>query len=218
VFVCCVSCHILFEHSQAAIQRDKCNFPKHGSNMDAAQRMNMDAPLRMNTRNLMEATVQKSTILLLCMPFCGFWLPLLFFLAASNVLDTCEADNFKLWLQLYGILPTASAFVLQVIVAVFACRGDSDAFKMGLRMQALPQLLSLCLLVWGWVEYSKTDKDKCVNPDDGINPRTLAIVFLIMASICSPCILCGICRQVNEPTGGASCGHRNEAQVFGSMA
>merc|ERR1712008_146633 len=70
-------------------------------------------------------------------------------------------------------------------------------------LQTLPQLLSVCLLVWGWVEYSKTSKEKCIDtdPEFDINPRILALVFLIMGSICFPCSLLVICFQIVAPTG-----------------
>lgn len=144
---------------------------------------------------------------------------MLFFMAAGNVLDTCEDDEFKLWLQIYGIVPMALAIALQILSAVLAMSGNPDVFKIGLRLQVLPQLLSVCLLVWGWITYSKTSKEKCV-PDDGINPRTFALVWLIIGSIGIPGALCGTCMKLANPTAGMpsleEAGMKDDPQVVGN--
>mmetsp|Transcript_125852 Transcript_125852/g.245529 ORF Transcript_125852/g.245529 Transcript_125852/m.245529 type:complete len:175 (+) Transcript_125852:74-598(+) len=155
---------------------------------------------RTETAVLMQETPKKTAMTVLLTPLLCFWIPLLFFMAAGNVSSTCETGTFKLWLQLYGIVPITLSLAFMILTGILAKLGNPDMFKSGLQFQALPQIVSLCLLVWGWVTYSKTSDEKCVK-EGGINPRLLALVWLILGSIFSPCVLCAIMSQIAAPTG-----------------
>jgi len=142
----------------------------------------------------------------LCLALCGFWVPLLFWMAAANTLSTCGSEHFQLWLKLYGILPLGSAILMHIIATCWACIGNRTNFKNALRLQGLTTLVQLGMFVWGWVEYAKTTEDLCVGDGD-INPRQLALAFLIIGSImapCYPCVVCVALRQIQNPTESAA--------------
>merc|ERR1712107_769874 len=120
---------------------------------------------------------------------------MLFFMGAANTLDTCEADNFQTWLKVYGLIPMCSGMFVQLIATVWACMGSSEMFKNALRLQGVTILVSIALLIWGWTEYSETSETACVG-DGGVNPRTLALVNLIMGSISMPCMFCASLKQM----------------------
>merc|ERR1711972_908017 len=97
------------------------------------------------------------------------------------------------------------AITIQVLATICACRGSNEGFKNAFRLQGVTTLVGLGLVIWGWVEYSKTSEGKCVG-GDGINPRTLALVFLIMGSIGVPCAVGVAIQQMKNPTAGAATG------------
>ncbi|CAE7528496.1 unnamed protein product [Symbiodinium sp. CCMP2592] len=121
---------------------------------------------------------------------CCFWIPLLFFLGAANVLQSCENyDRFTMWMKTYPLVPMCCGILVQLLVSCLACVGNRSVFKMGLRLQAFTGLAFVAALAWGWYEYSATSEEGCVGSDK-INPRTLSLVFLIMGSIAAPSVMC----------------------------
>ena len=130
---------------------------------------------------------------------------MIFFLGASNVLTSCgNYETFTAWLRTYGLVPMLFSILMQCVTVLMAFWGNESAFKMSLRIQYLAGALASALLIWGWVEWSYTEEEVCVGDGD-INPRTLALVFLILGSICGPCVLFGslykgLCGDMNEVT------------------
>mmetsp|Transcript_63254 Transcript_63254/g.100424 ORF Transcript_63254/g.100424 Transcript_63254/m.100424 type:complete len:180 (-) Transcript_63254:116-655(-) len=170
---------------------------------------------RIPTDQLIEEQ-KKGAPIILCVTFCApacccFWIPLLFFLGAANVLQTCENyESFTVWLRTYGLVPMCCGIFFQLLVTFTACCGNHTLFKLALRLQILTGCVSVGMMIWGWVEWSRTEEEPCVGNDD-INPRTLALVFLILGSIGAPSVLAGalykgLCgdvnmRKVKEPEG-----------------
>mmetsp|Transcript_40440 Transcript_40440/g.119933 ORF Transcript_40440/g.119933 Transcript_40440/m.119933 type:complete len:179 (-) Transcript_40440:164-700(-) len=133
---------------------------------------------------------------------CCWWLPLLFVLGAGGVHKDCEAENFKTWMMVFGVVPWAAQMLINLVATCFAYYGWKFAFKMALRFTALVGLLSVVLLVWGYVEYAKTNED-CVSDDADINPRALALFQLALSGAvlpCIPCVVCMLLRNVWSPT------------------
>merc|ERR1719265_1621024 len=125
---------------------------------------------------------------------------MIFFMAAGNVLETCDNyDSFKLWLRLYGLVPFACAVLMQVFVVLISCVGNEACFKMSMRIQALTGCVSVGFVIWGFVEYTKTDEAECVDPQGDINPRLLAIVFLVCGAIGAPGTICAALRRGEDP-------------------
>lgn len=111
---------------------------------------------------------------------------MIFFFAADNVLEKCERyDTFTWWLKTYTLIPMGVGILMQFLVAVLACSGSSSVFKLGLRLQFMTSFITIGLVIWGWIEYSNTTEENCVG-DGRINPRTLAVVLLILASFSAP--------------------------------
>eukprot|EP00933_Yihiella_yeosuensis_P047946 TRINITY_DN4393_c0_g1_i3.p1 TRINITY_DN4393_c0_g1~~TRINITY_DN4393_c0_g1_i3.p1 ORF type:complete len:205 (-),score=33.88 TRINITY_DN4393_c0_g1_i3:446-1060(-) len=177
--------------------------------------------VRLPTTQLMDNHAKAGPILVVAIPcffgVCCFWLPMIFWMAADNLLASCESyDNFKLWFRLYAVVPICVVTLMQLIVSILARAGNGAVFKLGLRLQICSALVQTGLIIWGWIEYMKTSEDKCVDPDDGINPRTLAMVFLAMASIGTPGVVCGVLKKatgdVNQvPKDQAGCGDADMA-------
>lgn len=145
---------------------------------------------RVPTTKMMKDYSQRAPIVLLAVILvngcCCFWLPMIFFFAADNVLEKCERyDTFTWWLKTYTLIPMGVGILMQFLVAVLACSGSSSVFKLGLRLQFMTSFITIGLVIWGWIEYSNTTEENCVG-DGRINPRTLAVVLLILASFSAP--------------------------------
>lgn len=158
---------------------------------------------RATTKQLMEKEAVQGPCTAFCTVGCCFWIPMLFFMGAANTLTTCESDHFALWLKIYGTLPLASLVVMHLIATFWACRRSGTHFKNALRIQGVTSLIMLTMLIWGWVEYAKTSEVMCVGGED-INPRTLALVYLILGSVFSCCSSCVAVQQIRNPTGAAA--------------
>jgi thiol-disulfide isomerase/thioredoxin len=172
------------------------NFPWRGH--AAAQAGEMK---RASTKQLMENSAQAGPCTAICMAACCFWIPLLCFLGAANLLETCESDHFGVWLKVYGLLPLSSAIVVQCVAAFWARKRSKEHFKNALRLQGFTSLVMFGMFIWGWVEYAKTTEDACVGAEDvDVNPRKLALAFLIMGSIGAPCALCSSIKTMRNPT------------------
>jgi len=114
---------------------------------------------------------------------------MLFFMAAAKVPSVCvNYDDFVLWLKLWGIVPLCVGLALNAVVVCLAVSKSGQLFKLGLRLQALSQLIGAAFVIWGWVVYSKTN-GTCESKDTP-DPKLLAFVFLIMNSISLPCLVC----------------------------
>jgi len=123
--------------------------------------------------------------------FC-FWAPMCFFMAAANVLPTCETpsylgiershlDNF---MKLYSFWTVLTAPVLTTIVVMSACSGKVCCYTWAKRVQYPVHVVSLLLMIWGFVIYGNTTDELCYDPDrpgqeHGINPRTLLLWYLL---------------------------------------
>ncbi|CAJ1359964.1 unnamed protein product [Effrenium voratum] len=133
---------------------------------------------------------------------CCFWIPLIFFLGAANTLETCENyDSFTMWMKTYALVPMGISILMQLVVVLAAYCCNGTGFKIALRLQILTGAVAVGMMIWGWVEYSRSSEDLCVGSGD-VNPRTLALVFLIMGSLGAPGVLIGAiykgcCGDVN---------------------
>ncbi|OLQ04918.1 hypothetical protein AK812_SmicGene11952 [Symbiodinium microadriaticum] len=150
--------------------------------------------VRIPTEQLIEEQKQGAPFVLAAMfctnSCCCFWIPLLFFLGAANVLQSCENyDRFTMWMKTYPLVPMCCGILVQLLVSCLACVGNRSVFKLGLRLQAFTGLAFVAALAWGWYEYSATSEEGCVGSDK-INPRTLSLVFLVMGSIAAPSVMC----------------------------
>lgn len=166
---------------------------------------------RATTKQLMKQQSQSGPFTVVCMPLCCFWVPMLFFMGAANTLSTCESDHFVVWMKVYGLAPLACAMLVQIIASFWACRGSGEHFKNALRLQGLTSLITVALFIWGWVEYMKTSEEKCVGDGD-INPRALALAWLIMGSFGVPLSFCAALKQIRNPTANPAAGAAPAAQ------
>jgi len=114
---------------------------------------------------------------------CLFWIPLVFWLAAANVLPTCEMD-LELFMKVYGLYCLVSpAFFVTLIYGVAVMQK-----RLFYLCQVIVALVGCCgttgLVIWGLIIWSSTTDDKCYNGeaelDHHINPRTLCAVFVFM--------------------------------------
>eukprot|EP00435_Cladocopium_sp_Y103_P004785 s3105_g1.t1 len=138
---------------------------------------------RVSTTKMMKDYSQRAPIVLLAVILvngcCCFWVPMIFFFAADNVLEKCERYEAGLHDSRDDLDRRGEGF--QDVVEI----SSSKVFKLGLRLQFLTSFVTIGLVIWGWIEYSNTTEENCVG-DGGINPRTLAVVLLILASFSAP--------------------------------
>lgn len=149
-----------------------------------------------NTLLLMQQQGNLCTLCLVCtLPAaCCFWIPMIFFMAAANVPDACtNKDDFALWLRVHGLAPLLIGVVVQALAVVFAIVQAAQLFKFALRTQILVQLLGGCFTIWGWAVYGGGDAS--CNTAEDVRPRTLALVWLVLGSICLPCVIIGSIRR-----------------------
>lgn len=157
---------------------------------------------RASTSKMMQEQVSKEGPAQLVSLLCCWWLPLLFVLGAGGVHKDCEAENFKTWMMVFGVVPWAATTLIGLVATVFVYYAWRSAFKMALRFHALNGVFTIILLVWGYVEYAKTNED-CVSDDADINPRALALFQLALSGAvlpCIPCVVCMLLRNVWSPT------------------
>mmetsp|Transcript_136639 Transcript_136639/g.262564 ORF Transcript_136639/g.262564 Transcript_136639/m.262564 type:complete len:180 (+) Transcript_136639:1-540(+) len=122
---------------------------------------------------------------------CCFWLPMCSFMAAANVLDTCE-KSLGGFLRQYSLWVVLSGPVFQTLIVMGACSGNKFCFKWAEKFHSLTGFVQLTLMVWGWVTYANTSDELCYNADSpdqehDINPRTLLFAVLLTQTI-----LCGL--------------------------
>jgi len=157
---------------------------------------------RQSTMHVMQQQMNKEAPVQLLTVLCFWWFPLLFVLGAGGVREDCEAENFKTWMMVFGVVPWAATSLSSLVATCFACCGRKFAFKMALRVHALISLLCVASLVWGCVEYAKTNED-CVADGANLDPRTLVLVLLVFSGVLLPCLLCTIyalLRNMWSPT------------------
>eukprot|EP00933_Yihiella_yeosuensis_P071146 TRINITY_DN7933_c0_g1_i5.p1 TRINITY_DN7933_c0_g1~~TRINITY_DN7933_c0_g1_i5.p1 ORF type:complete len:193 (-),score=23.08 TRINITY_DN7933_c0_g1_i5:308-886(-) len=185
---------------------------------------------RKSTKEMMkeyaQETPQAALHIACCSAICCFWVPLLFFIAATNLPETCEEyDTFKLWLKLYSVLPLGTFIIMLLITSLVARSGNKTLYILGLRLLLFStSVVSLGLFIWGCKEFYLTTDDNCTDPD-GFNSRALAGVFLVFGFLLIPTQCCCLCQSIlnnNEldttgDTSGNTSGNQVEVTVVGSL-
>lgn len=119
----------------------------------------------------------------------GFWIPLVFFVSAANVVWTCE-EPLAVWMKVYSLTS------LLVIPFCLSWNMYCEITKSELR-HCSKYLLWLCHLglfvnvVFGFIIHARTTEESCFD-GSGINPRDLSLAFLILNIIALGVGLCGV--------------------------
>mmetsp|Transcript_101571 Transcript_101571/g.270100 ORF Transcript_101571/g.270100 Transcript_101571/m.270100 type:complete len:189 (-) Transcript_101571:93-659(-) len=137
-----------------------------------------------------------------CTGMCCFWVPMIMFFAAANVLTTCEND-LSIFLKVYGlvnIILTPLALTLAVGAAHVGSRG---CFKLASKMPALGSVFGFAMTIAGWVLWGQSTDVACYSPDVAhehadINPRTLILVYNIMGTVGWGCSIPALCRSRSD--------------------
>merc|ERR1711963_459226 len=129
-----------------------------------------------------------------CIVFvCCWWIPLIFFLGASNVSDSCENELYDEWLIAQGIAGWLLLVVGPCLGMIFRYRQKAFCFELTLCLQIIVGCALLVLTVWGWIMWtSLTETGTCVKTGGGprVDPQRLAFVLLVLGTVCAPCTLC----------------------------
>jgi hypothetical protein len=138
---------------------------------------------------------------------CCFWLPLCCFLAAANVLPTCEKIDVLIgedqhmgdFIKVYSLILVLSGPVMQTLIACCAYSGSRILYKHAAWMNVVTCLIQLLLMIQGWRHYANTSDENCYDGDGEqdhyINPRTLLFGILLGQAILSGlefCFYCGV--------------------------
>lgn len=113
---------------------------------------------------------------------CCFWMPLVFYLSAANVLPQCEKD-LALFMKVYGLYIFVAAPVFLLFMFCIASCGNKTLFKAyGALVALISAGIAFGMICWGYVLWSGTTTENCYDGeaqhDHPINPRTLCIVFI----------------------------------------
>merc|ERR1712061_585498 len=93
--------------------------------------------------------------------FCCFWVPLVFFMCAANILPTCEEPNLGRFLKLYSVVPLLTGHVLHCVFAVCAYLELKSFFRRANHVIGFTGCLLLCFQAYGWFEYFRTSDVNC---------------------------------------------------------
>jgi hypothetical protein len=166
---------------------------------------------RMDTNTRMD--VMKHTAFFLPCVWCfmlaiNFWVPMVWFFAADNVLPECEIDlsyRMKVYILVVFCLP----FVLQFFYVLTSLCGMKALFKI---MECLIHGtsafsglgLTIMLVVW----YTETTEEACYDGeqdlDHYINPRKLMLAWIIIGSVAYCCQALGGCLRVMQSSAEES--------------
>lgn len=132
----------------------------------------------------------------------GFWLPLVFFIAAANMLQSCEMD-LATFMQTSSILVLLAAPVAQTLTGCTAVIGIKLVFHFARGLHLFLATTYTAVTVYGWILWVRTTDPLCYDIDGlhryaDINPRTLLFVSLILGTVLQICVMFCLC--------GAACG------------
>jgi len=160
---------------------------------------------RMDTNTRMDV-MKQSAIFLPCV-WCfilaiNFWVPLVWFFAADNVLPECEIDleyNMKVYILVVFSLP----FALQFFYVVTSCLGMKSLFKiMECLIHCTSSLSGLALTILLILWYTQTTEEACYDGelelDHYINPRKLMLAWIILGSVAYCCQAMGGCMRLMQ--------------------
>mmetsp|Transcript_91959 Transcript_91959/g.268933 ORF Transcript_91959/g.268933 Transcript_91959/m.268933 type:complete len:192 (-) Transcript_91959:378-953(-) len=172
-------------------------------NVNAEPEQTQNGLLHMNTSARLEVAKEGASLIpvIWCATgCCCFWIPMVFFFAAANVLQSCEQD-LSIFLKVYGLVSIVLAPCMQTMIIAAAWAGSETCFKFAGRLHLLTSALSLGLMAAGWVFWHETTDTACYDPDGAhdlgdINPRTLLFVWVIIGTAASTCVACGVLCSV----------------------
>lgn len=124
----------------------------------------------------------------------SFWMPMIFFFAADNMLATCESDLGG-FMKIYSIISVVLPALLHFILTMFSLTGNPKLFKFGeFGVQVVSAIIGLILNILGLMQYNNTTDELCydgeLDLDHHINPRTLLYAWVIMGFIGFGCQGC----------------------------
>jgi len=143
-------------------------------------------PLRPSTAEKVDDAVKHSwssvcaswTWSLLCI-----WMPIIFFMGASNVPDTCE-QNLGLWMRLFALLAIFLFPLMQCLIVILGKTQINLLYKLSLTIHIITNLVGLGLIIWGWIVWAGSSEEQCFD-GTGVNPIVLSLIFLIFATFSS---------------------------------
>merc|ERR1719199_1728895 len=115
-----------------------------------------------STRRLMRETNPKN--LLGTFSFtacCCWWMPLVFFLGAANVADTCKV-NLSLWLKLCGILLVGIVPIAHVFYVCSSKFSAACCFKLARLVMLSAPLVYIIYSLSGFPVYVNVSEEECV--------------------------------------------------------
>lgn len=134
-----------------------------------------------------------------CLAVLCSWFPVVFWLTAARVLETCESVTFKVWLKVYGIVPLVGYMLILCCVHGSVKIHSTALLKCATRLRALLPVFNLLLLAWGWFALMAGNDESCTDANrwqkggaPSLHPRQLAAVVLLSCSCGSLLILCGV--------------------------
>lgn len=134
---------------------------------------------------------------------CCWWIPLIFFMAATNVEDDCEL-GLGIWLRICGLVSILTGPCLHVLAIIFAHSRMACLFKCTRILFFNSVLIVLGMSLSGFVVYAVVSEPRCLKEDwSGIHPITLTLVWAILVPglMCLSCcvgVLCFLCGAAVE--------------------
>lgn len=130
-----------------------------------------------------------------CSGVCCFWVPLVCFLAASNVsTQTCE-QPIATWIRVYGILAVAISPVTLCLLVLLSKVGMLLCVRLGKVTQGLSFFSQGLFVVYGFAIWSHSTQEKCYR-GSGIDPMKLMLVFMIIGMVAWGCTCLAIMRAL----------------------
>jgi len=163
---------------------------------------------RMDSSARMDVAAKKAVMLpvtWVISGICCFWLPLCCFLAAANVLPSCEKldmligedEHLDDYLKTYSLMVVLTGPVFQTFITCAAYSGNKFLFKYAEWAHFFTSIFQLGLMIRGWMHYANTSDENCYddaeNLDHYINPRKMLFGILVAQAVCSGLMCCLMC-------------------------
>jgi hypothetical protein len=150
---------------------------------------------------------------------CCFWIPMIFFMGAANVLETCEAYLGE-WMRVFGIIAVVLQPVMECLSISAAKAKCRIAFKLGNCLRILGGLAAIGNCVYGFLIHAATTDENCYG-GEGIDPRLLTMVFCISNVVSIGLALCGLCCGIlalkNNPEAAKAAWEAQQMQQMQQM-